>query len=141
MSLHLFIPKRGANVILSSWQKLMFGQNKFKTLNLVAYLLSEPQRLNSKHGILIFFFIALRNGFQMGFHFNGFPPLWLIHGCTYNTHIQAQLVLQCTIYLNTYKSFKNTKASLCAFTVTKVIKVVLKKLLHPFDKTGKCCLV
>ena len=37
-------------------KKLMFGQNKFKTLNLVAYLLSEPQRLNSKHGILIFLY-------------------------------------------------------------------------------------
>ena len=91
-----------------------------------------------------FFFeaIALRNG-CLGlykFHFNGFFPI-VIHGSKYNTHIQAQLVLQCTIYLNTYKSFKNIKASLCAFTVTKVIKVVLKKLLYPFDKTGKWCLV
>ena len=79
---------------------------------------------------------------KVNFTLTDFPHCdWYTDVSTYNTHIQAQLVLQCTIYLNTYKSFKNTKASLCAFTVTKVIKVVLKKLLYPFDKTGKCCLV
>ena len=60
---YIYLSPRGGQML--SYQvgkKLMFGQNKFKTLNLVAYLLSEPQRLNSKHGILIFFFIALRNG-------------------------------------------------------------------------------